>query len=281
MAGHPVQKEVLEEASARHTERQMISILLLASSIAAAAVSFMPIDIVGGVPVSPAFKYPWLVSLESSYHFCGGSLLDATTIVTAAHCSDQDLAGLTVVAHRQNLDVAIEAEEGLVFSVTKITIHPNYDSKLMANDVAVWTVSLLSGDATKIPSGVVTLDDGSFSGDDQDLTISGWGTTTSSGSPSMILLETHVQVLGTAACAVEYPTVDATSICAAAPGKDTCQGDSGGPAFVTVGGKVTLVGITSYGNGCADPKFAGVYTRVSKVASWIKEQQVASQPQAK
>lgn len=78
-------------------------------------------------------------------------------------------------------------------------------------------------------------------------------------------------------------------ICAAAPGKDTCQvcdfislvlslgqhlfisngfskqGDSGGPMLVAG----VQVGITSFGIGCANPNFAGVYTRVTKYVSWI------------
>lgn len=48
---------------------------------------------------------------------------------------------------------------------------------------------------------------------------------------------------------------------------ETCNGDSGGPAFMTVGGKQTIVGLTSYGDvNCA----AGGYdTRVDAMAAWI------------
>lgn len=33
----------------------------------------------------------------------------------------------------------------------------------------------------------------------------------------------------------------------------------------------TLVGVTSYGKGCADEKYAGVYARVSTFVNWIND----------
>ena len=50
-------------------------------------------------------------------------------------------------------------------------------------------------------------------------------------------------------------------------GKDSCQGDSGGPFACND----KLTGIVSWGAGCADPNYAGVYTRVAHYVDWIKE----------
>ncbi|KAK4018585.1 hypothetical protein OUZ56_000631 [Daphnia magna] len=63
-------------------------------------------------------------------------------------------------------------------------------------------------------------------------------------------------------------------ICASYPGKDTCTGDSGGPLLVQdmPGAKWIQVGIISWGIGCADPDFPGVYTRISSFVDWIEKQ---------
>lgn len=55
-------------------------------------------------------------------------------------------------------------------------------------------------------------------------------------------------------------------------GVDTCQGDSGGPLLVPAGSELRLVGNTSYGNGCAEPGYPGVYGRVADEAmrEWIR-----------
>ncbi|KAI9564921.1 hypothetical protein GHT06_008662 [Daphnia sinensis] len=98
--------------------------------------------------------------------------------------------------------------------------------------------------------------------------IAGWGTTTSGGSISQVLLKATVQVLDNTICTKQYGSsmfVGANMLCAAAEGKDTCQGDSGGPLLVDG----VQVGITSWGFGCASPNYAGVYTRVTSYVDWI------------
>ena len=211
-------------------------------------------DIVGGIPVFPEFKYPWMVSLQNSkFHFCGGSLLDANTIITAAHCSQRKpSSSLRVVAHRHNLALSDAQENALVFEVKSITNHPKYSSSNYQNDVSIWKINLISGNASDIPAGVVKFDNGTYSQPGTEMEVIGWGTTSSSGSASKILLTTKVPITTTEYCQKAYSNVSPTSICAGLPqgGKDTCQGDSGGPMFTTnESGQVFLVGLTSWGQG--------------------------------
>lgn len=55
-------------------------------------------------------------------------------------------------------------------------------------------------------------------------------------------------------------------LCAAAPSKDSCQGDSGGPLVRANGDQI---GVVSFGNGCADPSYPGVYAYVPEYRLWI------------
>ena len=61
-------------------------------------------------------------------------------------------------------------------------------------------------------------------------------------------------------------------ICAGYPqgGKDSCQGDSGGPFVCQSGNSAILTGVVSFGYGCADPGYYGVYARVTKILNWIQ-----------
>ncbi|KAK8761462.1 hypothetical protein V5799_027269 [Amblyomma americanum] len=114
-----------------------------------------------------------------------------------------------------------------------------------------------------------------------NIVVSGWGTTREGGSLSMDLMAVSVPVTSDVNCALQYVQASTltsaydkqTMFCAGAPmgGKDSCQGDSGGPAIQYSNGTAVLVGIVSFGQGCARLTHAGVYTRVSNYIDWIEE----------
>jgi hypothetical protein len=107
----------------------------------------------------------------------------------------------------------------------------------------------------------------------------GWGKTAPGpdGRYSAILIEVRVYLSDRKRCAAQpgyRGAVDETVLCAAGGGRDTCTGDSGGPLVADTAGRM-LIGIVSWGRGCADQNSPGVYTRVSAYADWIRRAMAA------
>lgn len=90
---------------------------------------------------------------------------------------------------------------------------------------------------------------------------------------SEILQMVQVPILNQQHCNKQYKgRITDQMICAGYEkgGKDSCQGDSGGPLSTRISNRPLLVGVVSWGIGCARPDYAGVYARVTSVRSWIK-----------
>ena len=135
----------------------------------------------------------------------------------------------------------------------------------------------LSGDSKFRPIDLNRVEIAIPTGQDQyNVWTSGWGTT-SEGSYTLpkILNKVEIPLVTTEACnAADVYSGDITDrmICAGLKdgGKDSCQGDSGGPLFVKqTSGDFTLIGIVSWGEGCARPNKYGVYTKVNVMTNWI------------
>ncbi|CAH7470057.1 Try4 [Phodopus roborovskii] len=235
---------------------------LLFLALVGAAVAF-PVDddkIVGGHTCQEN-SVPYQVSLNSGYHFCGGSLINDQWVVSAAHCYK---TRIQVRVGEHNINV-LEGNEQFV-SAAKIIKHPSFSSKTLDNDIMliklaspvtlnarVATVALPTSCA---PAGTLCL-------------ISGWGNTLSFGVNNPDLLQClDAPLLSQADCEASYPgRITTNMVCAGflEGGKDSCQGDSGGP--VVCNGE--LQGIVSWGYGCALKGKPGVYTRVCNYVDWI------------
>ncbi|MFL6144565.1 MAG: S1 family peptidase [Labedaea sp.] len=222
--------------------------------------------IIGGGRASTV-DYPFVVYLAtpSGFQFCGGTLVSARAVVTAAHCvADSRAADLQVVAGRDDK----QGQGGVVARVSRIWVHPDFREVSSGADVAVLTLAVrlpYRPAALARPSEPELYQPGTAS------TILGWGRTREGGPASRYLLAATVGVIGDADCARAYARFSASAmVCAgySGGGVDACQGDSGGPMLVA--GR--LAGIASWGEGCARRGKPGVYTRVAAYASLIAGQ---------
>jgi len=221
--------------------------------------------IVGGEP-AVAGDFPFIVSLsEGGSHFCGGTLINANTVVTAAHCSTgQDPAAAAVRAGSLQW-----AAGGTQVGVSSIVIHPAYSSSTLDNDIAIWKLSESIAEGSGIAyAGLPAA--GSDPAGGSATTVAGWGTTSQgSGSIPNDLLKVTVPVVDRETCNQQYGgEITAAMFCAGLEegGKDACQGDSGGPI---VDASNTLVGVVSWGQGCAQAGFAGVYSNVGALLDFV------------
>ncbi len=225
-------------------------------------------DIIGGTNTT-INENPWQVSLQSgTFHFCGGSILNANWILTAAHCVEDGppsriLAGSTA-----------RNGTGQTRTVAQVVIYPGYVDPTLGKDVALMRLSSpLNLDGSTVQSiPIVTVADAAAGATNAGVVarVTGWGTTSTTSSP-VTLQTVDVNLITNAQAQSSYPneTITPDQLAAAAPGKDACQGDSGGPLSVVHNGTRKLAGVVSWGYGCADARYPGMYARVSPFESWI------------
>lgn len=268
--------------------RRLLLTLLLATSPAGFALDVQT-RIIGGFPSADG-DWPWMTAILKrnvidpfSAQFCGGSLIRPSWVLTAAHCVHDELGNLRSPS---SLDVMVGEIDllsgGKRIPVVRIIPYPDYRSGAVYDDIALLQL------ATPAPQQPVRLPGLTFLAQYQVpvvpvgaiATAMGWGTTsaTISNYPNL-LYEVDLPVVDKNTCQQAYTglvTLKDTQLCAGfvEGGKDACQGDSGGPLVSqspATGNKVAQIGITSFGNGCAQPDTYGVYTRVSSYSTWITQ----------
>ncbi|XP_058056056.1 trypsin-1-like [Anopheles bellator] len=223
--------------------------------------------IVGG-DAADVKEYPWIAMLlYRGTFYCGGSLINDRYVLTAAHCV---LSFVPAQLLAKLYDV--ERSEMVTRSVTRLHGHERFSLDTFNNDIALVKLQApVDAGGSFIPV-CLPVSGRSFTG--HNGTVIGWGKL-GNGSLSNGLQKAVVPIMSNAQCRksnYRASRITENMLCAgyAEGGKDACQGDSGGPLNVGDSNFRELVGIVSWGEGCARPNYPGVYTRVTRYLPWIR-----------
>ncbi|XP_041447100.1 transmembrane protease serine 11D isoform X2 [Xenopus laevis] len=228
--------------------------------------------IVGGTNAAVG-SWPWQAGLRyNKYYICGASLISDTWLVTAAHCIISQVPSLFTVI----LGTILSTSSSVLY-LESIIVHEKYTRSTSGNDIALLKLSIPLK-FTRYIGPVCLPQISDIFADGLPCYITGWGTLSEGGSVSITLQEAEVKIIGTETCnssQMYKSMIGPSMICAGyVDGNiDSCQGDSGGPLVAKKVNDTSwyLIGIVSFGEGCARVNKPGVYSRVTYLRSWITQ----------
>ncbi|KAK9971139.1 hypothetical protein ABG768_027030 [Culter alburnus] len=252
----------------------------------------LPMFRIRGGQVSDIREQPWQVAINAywprskAYSFrCGGVLIDSCWILSAAHCFQErfEEKHLQVVLGRTFRLQNSSSEQ--IFDVEKYWIHEQYDDETYDNDIALFKLKSESGICAIyspevlpacLPEPNLALPDWT------ECEISGYGKE-EEFSPfySERIKRGMVRLWPQDQCVPEKLSgrlVTSNMLCAGDTRglDDACKGDSGGPLVCQKNGRMILMGLISWGDGCGKKDIPGVYTRVTKYSNWISSRMRAN-----
>jgi len=216
-----------------------------------------------------------LFRFVDSTPYCSGALIDREWVVTAAHCFDNRTPSIIWLGRTNLTSGGIDAD------VAQVIVHEGYEKDSFEKDIALVRLAtpVQYGPSIAPIAPLSAEQEGNLAQDGVLGSVTGWGLLYpfTDVRPNALQLA-NVAMLSPEACRnTQYSSTSITDnmICAGfvEGGVDACRGDSGGPLVVRDGlGGHRLAGITSWGEGCAQPGYPGVYTRISAFVDWISEQ---------
>ncbi|XP_063363723.1 uncharacterized protein LOC134652463 [Cydia amplana] len=233
-------------------------------------------------------EYPWQVAIlkkdpKESVYVCGGTLIDGSHIMTAAHCV-KSYKGFELRVRLGEWDVNHDVEffPYVERDVLSVHVHPTYYAGTLDNDLAIIKLEQ-PVDWTKYPHiSPACLPDKYTDYAGQRCWTTGWGKDAfgDNGKYQNILKEVDVPILSHGVCQNQLRQtrlgynyeLNHGFLCAGGEeGKDACKGDGGGPLVCEHGGTWQLVGVVSWGIGCGQPGVPGVYVKVAHYLDWISQ----------
>ncbi|KAE8604440.1 hypothetical protein XENTR_v10014714 [Xenopus tropicalis] len=232
------------------------------------------VRIVGGMRCELG-QCPWQVLIRNNrgFGFCGGSLISSRWVLSAAHCFESQIPHHVTIGdydtYRRDMD-----EQKI--AVLQVFSHPNYLAEFYDHDIALLFLRspAMFGEYSRpicLPNpglGKMLTQEG------QTGQVSGWGATRQFGPYTRFLLKVRLPIVSQETCMASTENIlTGNMFCAGYKEgvKDACSGDSGGPFAVLFHDTWFLVGVVSWGDGCAEKGKYGVYTRVANYMPWIKE----------
>ncbi|XP_038060986.1 uncharacterized protein LOC119731787 isoform X2 [Patiria miniata] len=238
--------------------------------------------IIGGTAAKKG-SWPWQAQLllRQSGHYCGATLIDEFHVLTAAHCFQRygkDRFKVRLGEHDQYRSENSEQD----FDIECLHLHEDYSSSTTNNDIALIKLKPKNGRGAQMnthvsPACLTGRDD---LPDNHQCWISGWGNT--GNDYPRLLQEARVPLLPRSTCTgrrVYGSKLTSRMLCAGylGGGIDSCDGDSGGPLVCEYQGTWQIIGVTSWGSGCAQPNAPGVYSRVNQFLDWINTKRQTAQ----
>ncbi|KAM4771150.1 vitamin K-dependent protein C [Rhinophrynus dorsalis] len=230
--------------------------------------------IVGGMRCELG-QCPWQVLIRTArgIDFCSGSLISSRWVLSAAHCFEGINPHHVTIGDN---DKYRRDQDEQKIAVLQVFSHPHYLGEHYDHDIALLYLRspAVFGEYSRpicLPSpglGRMLTQEGEIG------QVSGWGSTRYKGSASRFLLRVRLPIVSQETCmASTQKVLTGNMFCAgySMEAKDACKGDSGGPFAVLYRNTWYLIGVVSWGEGCAEDGKYGVYTRVGNYIPWIKD----------